>query len=99
MLTRQEMAEAARPLLRAMREHMPADFIDGPSEEVEITRSEGGTVVLFVKGLAFFLAANGMLTAMRKDEHGQAEYGGVDGDGAIRWGEAIVVLLPPPSMN
>jgi hypothetical protein len=90
ILTREEIADAARPLVRAFKERMPADFIDAPSEEVEVTRTTGGTVGMRVKGLWFFLGANGLLCAKREDTNGDPEFGTVQRDGRIAWGRVIL---------
>jgi hypothetical protein len=92
MLSSAEMAEAARPLIETVKQRV-SNVVDGGEEEVALSRTSGGTtIILTVKDIGYFLAANNVLCARRWDANGDAELGSVQADGSLRW--AHVILNP-----
>lgn len=92
--------DEARRLYSDVRKAMGEQFWTGRSPNLRGIRLPDGTLAIQSEDLWFFRnPPTGQLTAGRRDADGEPEFGGIDEQGAIRWGEAIVVLLPPPSMN
>jgi hypothetical protein len=92
--------DEARRLYSDVRKRMGEAFWVDRSPDLEGIRLPDGTLAIRSEDLWFFRnPPTGELSVGRRDANGEAEFGGIDENGAVRWGEAVVVRLPPPSMN
>lgn len=88
-MTKRDLWNLAQPLMRDMRRCLGDDLLH-EGDQVELGILPDGNVFVTADEVSFFHDRDTKaLTALRRDENGKGELGGVDTDGTIRWGEAI----------